>query len=669
MADTSTLQLPWRPAPTRRPSSAKFGHVTRGAHGPGNRSTRRPGSAPLRPSYEPPAPTGVARRERMSASGSTDALGSEAAAVDVVASWPESFVATMSGEPIPTMSSPHSEHTRFLGKSAQRRERLAAIMDAVESEYHERKGLRQVVLTKRQGTEWARTCRHYVHGSHADHGELGKDRGPPPHRRSPGPNTQRPWSASSADRSQSVLNLGLPLSASWDPSSAASHMQNPPTTAADPVMQAIAARRQRSESWGLSKPVESAIAVPTPNGVGWYCISSSDSGDTPRGWEQSLGDVPNGNATEAEWLEWVKRTMELRQAPLVQLEKMYSRVEAVRSERSNAIEAVAKGGRQRRENGNYVGRRESAPMAATASDQSITTSGIRGRFTNQQWGDPVDMAAIAETPTPHQPSRGYELRGMGSQLLFIDRSMAELLLDICEVPSIRQAASMAISAGPLVDTSKLVRASPSRSPSSTAARRSSSSASRQLSTSGAQPTTDGAEARRSVTHSPVSSSRGSVEEEPRDADGETVSEKVVVPRLDLSVLSDNGTPKADARTKAVQKLVSVSDAHPEVNSVHIDQRVQQQIVRDALAHAQAGARSASTSGQSTSIRQKSSVPARRRKGASASVGKPWQQRNELVVSPAAMRSRQQATVARRISQMWGGGRGVPLRATRSLQYA
>lgn len=664
MADTSTLQLPWRPAPTRRPSSAKFGHVTRAEHGPGNRSTRRPGSAPLRPSYEPPAPAGVARRERMS----TDTLGCEAAAVDVVASWPESFVATVSGEPIPTMSSPLSEHARFLGKSAQRRERLAAIMDAVESEYHERKGARQVALTKRQGAEWARTCRHYVHGSYADHGELGKDRGPPPHRRSPGPNTQRPWSASSADRSQSVLNLGLPLSASWDPSSAASHMQDTQTTAADPVMQAIAARRQRSERWGLSKPLESAIAVPTPNGVGWYCVSSSDSGDTPRGWEHSLGDIPSGNATEAEWLEWVTRTMELRQAPLVQLEKMYSRVEAARSDRSNAIKAVAKGGRQRRENGNYVGRRGSAPVAATASDQSVTSCGIRGRFTNQQWGDPVDIA-VAETPMPHQPSRGYELRGMGSQLLFIDRSMAELLLDICEVPSIRKAASMAISAGPVVDTSKLVRSSPSRSPSSTAARRSSSSASQQHSTSRAQPITHAIETRQSVTHSPASS-RGSVEEGPGDADGEIASEKVVVPRLDLSVLSDNGNPKANTSTKAVQKLVLLSDAHPEVNSDHIDQHVQQQIVRDALAHAQAGARSAaSTSGLSTSSHKNSSVSTRRSKGASASVGKPWHQHDELVITPEAMRSRQQATVARRISQVWGGGRGVPLQATRSLQYA
>ena len=112
--------LPWRPTAARRPSSASFGHVQRNRRGP-PRSQRRPGSAPPRPSYVPSPSKGVARRER-----TNDDLPNDAEAVDVEASWPHSFVETVVDDPIPTMASGHSEHARFIGKSAQRREHIAA---------------------------------------------------------------------------------------------------------------------------------------------------------------------------------------------------------------------------------------------------------------------------------------------------------------------------------------------------------------------------------------------------------------------------------------------------------------------------------------------------------------------------------------------------------------
>lgn len=661
MADTSTLQLPWRPTPARRPSSAKFGHVTRAEHGPGKSSKCRPGSAPLRPSYEPPASKGVVRRER----GSTDELGGDAA-VDVDASWPQSFAVAVDGESIPTMGSAHSEHARFLGKSAHRRERLAAIMDAVESEYHERRSARQVALAKREGVEWARTCRHYVHGSHADHGQLGKDRGPPPHSRSPGPSRRRPWSASSADRSQSVLNLGPPPSTSWD---LHSHDRNASTTAADPVMQAIEARRQRSESWGLSKAVDNGIAVPKFNGAGWTYLSTSDDDVVDR-----ASDIPSRNAAEAEWFAWIKRTIELREAPLVQVEKMYGRVEEARCERNSAIHAVAKGGRQRRENGNYVGRCADSSTTPVASDDSITSLGIRGRFTNQSWEDPVDPVTVPEMPGPQTPSRGHQLRGMGAQMIYIDRSMAELLLDICDVPSIRKAASMAIRAGSVVDTSKL-KAKSSQSPSSSAMRRPAhrsalegESRSRTLQTADAASTSEPLTRVFDSSDATTTGCQGDGKTSPQNSHS-------VVPRLDLTVLRTAGKAHTDKSQKAAQELEVLCEERREPQSVQVSQCVQQQVVRDALAQAQAaGTRSAAStaaaqkqkraSGQSNPAR-----PAARTKGRLVSPDKRGQQHGAFVVSCSAMRLRQQATVARKISQLWGAGRGLPLQAKKSLQYA
>ena len=113
VADASTLQLPWRTSQARRPSSAKFGHVTRG-QGPPASPKRRPDSAPLRPSYEAPPANGVARKERTV----HDDLPCEAVAVDVEASWPQSFVTAVNDEPVPTMGSSHSEHACFLRSGA-----------------------------------------------------------------------------------------------------------------------------------------------------------------------------------------------------------------------------------------------------------------------------------------------------------------------------------------------------------------------------------------------------------------------------------------------------------------------------------------------------------------------------------------------------------------------
>jgi hypothetical protein len=174
----------------------------------------------------------------------------------------------------------------------------------------------------------------------------------------------------------------------------------------------------------------------------------------------------------------------------------------------------------------------------------------------------------------------------------------------------------------------------------------------------------------------VDSSDGAATGDPSDGENSPQNVHAVVPRLDLTVLRTAGEPHADKAQRTAQQLEALGYERREPKDVQVSQHVQQQVVRDALAHAQAvaGARSAA----STATAQKQnraygqSKPGRRAaraKGRPLSSDKRGQQHDELAVSSAAMRSQQQATVARKISQLWGAGRGVPLQAKVSLQYA
>ena len=235
---------------------------------------------------------------------------------------------------------------------------------------------------------------------------------------------------------------------------------------------------------------------------------------------------------------------------------------------------------------------------------------------------------------------------------------------------------MAIRAGPVVDSSKQKDKS-SQSPSSSAMRRPAHrSASESASRIRTLQNVDAASTSQAVTRvvdSPDAATTGD------HGDGKTSPQNThaVVPRLDLTVLRTAGKAHADKSQRAAQELEVSSEKHREPQCVEVGQHIQQQVVRDALAQAQAVA-GATSAARTTAAQMQKRVsgqskpgrPTARTKGRSLPSDKRGsQQHGAFAVSSSAMRLRQQATVARKISQLWGAGRGVPLQAKKSLQYA
>ena len=525
------LSMPWMPAASRRPASA--GVNRRAAGPPRQQQRRRPQSAQPRRSQRQPA---VVRQDER---------------VDVEASWPGSFDAAVSHDDLPTMASGMAEHASFVAKSANRRARVGRIVDALQADTTRKRGAREVELTHKRAAEWARTCRHLVHGAHAEHGSLGRTRGPPAHRHSAGPRQQRPWSASAADRSRSPLNLGLSKRPGTATRTAAAEQE-------DPVERAIRARRERSESWGRSgsgsgsEAAESSaetVAVPTQNGTGWTALTQEP--------------PPASGGDEDAWLGWVERTALLRAAPLNQVGRLCGK--SPRWVRAPPLQYDAEG----------------SPAKSSGSwweAQSGSSTRLGGADSDAAAGGKPGGAAAAEEAEEAEEPKPYA--GWPMQMLYLDMSMARFLVQNCTVPSIAAAAKDAIRSGP-------VRAEIGAPPPRPRPRRAKSQATAQA-TAAAQPQVD-------------------VEEEPDE------------PNEDLPSAEASGIDGGEE----MQAAPSAADRG-------FDCTQQGQVLRDEL--------------------QKEAV-----RGV---IG-----RRSFHADAAEARRQQELRVGARISNLWGGGKGLPLRAS------